>query len=722
MTTIAQLPPVATVGSSDLLPLTQAGLLYSVSVSQLTASLQPAISVPTGELLGRQSAGAGAPESLTVGTGLALNSGNLAADGADHAGFPVQDTMSLTDHLVISTSASPGLLPVTAIRGLFSAGPGVSINTSGVIAVTASAIAGPTGPTGVAGPVGPNGPQGAGGATGPGLVAPAANNSASAIGASDYVAIWQNGANAWMPYSQFIGGQTINQLPSAGPAADSDELLVAQGSTSLSVQGFGAVWSYMQSKLPTFKPGVVELTASTVLDATDHNNRILVASAPLTLTANFTNMGSGFSCTLINLASGYVTMGTGITSGSGAMALPPGGSTALLGLSYSGGSLVWWNGVVPSAPTITVSTVIAPSPGNAFNIGGGLFNDAPIGLDYSTNGGTTWVVATSPAITATAYSFAVPGLAAGTYVIHVRDHTDIAIIGVSNSFTIDAPTIAINQNSVSTTLNAVLAISGTVSPGNGAVQVGMSSSNTIAPNAWNAATVSGNSWTASVTPVAVGTFYVWAQQTSATTIEVISSAISAVAASLTISAPTTGRAATALNISGAVNPTADAVSVQLATQNTTAPTSGWIVATNTSGSFAATLTPVVAGTVYAWAQDPAIGLSAVSPPIVVDAQTVQTGGLTYGFNNPGGSYVHAAGTIGLNGSVTPAQAVPTQVILSTSNTVAPATGWQTAIVFNNNALWAIYYPTPASPGNYYIWVETTTGGGTAVSNFTVTVT
>ena len=397
MTTIAQLPAVATVGSDDLLPLSQDGLLYAVTVAQLTSTLQPLIQLPTGALLGRQSLGAGGPETISVGVGLSLSSGTLSATGAEHAAFPVQAVLSLGADVVINSGGAAGLLPVMALRGLFSAGTGLNIDGNGVMTVTASAIAGPTGPAGAVGPAGPSGPIGPTGPTGSGLAAPGAANSVSAIGASDYVAIWQNGANAWMPYGQFIGGQTINQLPAAGPAGDSDEILVAQGSNALSVQGFGALWTYLQAKLPSFKPGVVELTTNTVLDATDHNNRILIASAPLTLSANFANMGPGFSCTLINLASGSLTMGTGITSGSGGTSLPPGASTTLLGLAYSGGSLVWWSGIAQNAPTLTVGSIAAPAPDTAFTVSGGVFNDAPTALDYSSDGGTTWAAAFSPA-------------------------------------------------------------------------------------------------------------------------------------------------------------------------------------------------------------------------------------------------------------------------------------------------------------------------------------
>jgi hypothetical protein len=625
--------------------------------------------------------------------------------------------MSLSDNLVISNGA-PGLLPVTALRGLFTAGSGVSIDENGVVAVTVSSVAGPAGPQGPAGPTGPAGPQGPTGATGTGLAAPAAGNAASSIGASDYVAIWQNGANAWMPYGQFLGGQTINQLPAAGPAADSDELLVAQGSDSLSVQSFGSIWTYLQAKLPSYKPGVVELTGNTVLDATSHNGRILIASVPLTLTANFANMGSGFSCTLINLSAGSVAMGTGISSGSGVASLPPGSAASLVGFSYSGGSLVWWSGISPNAPTLTVGSISAPAPGAAFVIGGGVFNDAPTALDYSTDGGATWVAAVNPAITANAYSFTIPGLAAGTYTISVRDHGNTAVIGVSNSFSIIPSTVSIAATPASVTVGVPLAVSGAVSPGNAAVNIGISGSATAAPTVWVNATVTSGAWSATLTPPATGTIYIWAEQVSSPSVQAVSPSVNVVAASLTVTAPGTGTAGTALVVTGSVSPAADTVNVQLSTQNATAPTSGWSPAVNTAGNFTLSVTPAAAGTYYAWAQDPATGLTAVSAAITVAAAA----GLTYSFINPGGSYAHGAGSIALEGFISPAQAVATQIALSTSNTVAPTAGWATATVFNYNQNWGVYVNTPAAAGNYYVWAETAAGASQAVSAFTVSVT
>ncbi len=718
MTTIAQLTPVVTVGASDLLPLSQAGLLYSASVAQLTAGLQPSLSLPTGSLLGRHSTGAGAPETITLGAGLALGSAGLQATGADHAGFPVQATLALADDVVISANNAPALLPVIALRGLFSSGPGITINASGIISATATGATGPAGPQGPAGPAGPPGAVGAAGPAGVGLSGPTAGNSASAVGASDYVALWQSGALAWIPYGQFLGGQTIDELPGAAPVSDSDQMLVAQGSNSLNVQSFGSVWSYLQAKLPSVQNRVVELTGNTVLDATEHNRSILVASAALTLTANFSNTGAGFSCVLINLAPGPVTMGVGISSGSGGTVLPPGAETTLVGLSYSGGSLVWWSGVVPNAPTITVGSIAAPAPNAAFSVSGGIFNDAPTALDYSIDGGTTWIAAPSPVITANAYSFTVPGLVAGTYALRVRDHANPAVLGVSNNFVVVAPSVGLGAIPGSIPVNSAILLSGTVVPANAAVQVGLSSSATVAPGGFVNATVTNGSWTASVTPAVGGTAYVWAEQQASPSVLAVSSAINVVAASLTVTAPTTASLGSAVTVSGTVSPGGDIVNVQLAAQNNMVPASGWTAVTAAAGAFTASLTPAAAGTIYAWAQDPATGLTAVSGAISVSAAPA----LTFGINNPGGTYTHGVSTIPLNGPITPAQNVATQVALSTSATVAPTTGWAAASVIYGNALWAIYYTTPPTAGTYYVWVQTAAGTNSTVSSFTVTVT
>lgn len=141
-----------------------------------------------------------------------------------------------------------------------------------------------------------------------------------------------------------IAGETVSELQAAAAARDTDTFAVDQGGTALTRQSFAALWTYLMGKLPQAKRRVVELTTNTVLDATAHNGALLVCSQPLTLTANFANMGSGFSCNVINLSAGDVTMGTGITVGSGTTALQTQATAHLVAVTYSGGNLVFWDG------------------------------------------------------------------------------------------------------------------------------------------------------------------------------------------------------------------------------------------------------------------------------------------------------------------------------------------------------------------------------------------
>lgn len=623
MTTIPQLPSVSTVGPGDLVPLSQNGTLFAASVEQITAGLQTEILLPTGDLLGRASAGTGEPEALTLGGGLALSGNMLLATGSDHLTFPLLGTIGLGDEVIVNAAGTASRLPVVDLRGLFAAGSGIAIDPNGTLSVTAGAIAGPAGPQGPVGPLGPQGTAGPAGPPGVGLGAPGTANAASTIAGSDYVAIWQNGSNAWITYQQLIGGQTIDQLPAAGPASDSDQLLVAQGGNVLSSQSFAAIWAYVAQKIPTMRVAVVELTANTVLDATTHNQRVLVASQPMVLSANFTNMGSGFSCRLINLSAGAVTLGTGIVSGTGVATLPPGAATEIVALTYSGGSIVWWSGVAPSSPTITVNAIAAPAPGAAFLVSGGLFDEAPTALDYSTDG-TNWLGATTPLIGASSYSFQVPGLSAGTYSLLVRDHAKFGVFGTSPPFTVAAASVGITSVPGAIAAGGALAVGGTVSPGGSAVQIGLSTSTTSPPASFVNASVSGSNWSVTLTAGSTaGTVYVWAQLVGNTGVEAISAAVtvsvSAASIAYTINQPSAtsvpaGSGTLPLN-GGVSPPQTTATQATFSTSNTVVPNSGWqaasIIQNNSVWAMYATI-PATAGAYYIWVETAAGGAATVS--------------------------------------------------------------------------------------------------------------
>jgi hypothetical protein len=136
MPTIPQLPPATETTAQDEIPLSQAGITRSVTISELLASVQPAIEIPSGTLLGRVSLGPGGPEPVYVSTGLALQSESLVANGTDHAGFVAQTALALTDDVIVNAAGTPSRLAMPLLRGLFNAGTNVAIDANGDISAS----------------------------------------------------------------------------------------------------------------------------------------------------------------------------------------------------------------------------------------------------------------------------------------------------------------------------------------------------------------------------------------------------------------------------------------------------------------------------------------------------------------------------------------------------------------------------------------------------------
>jgi hypothetical protein len=82
MPTINELPPAISVSDSDELVVSQSDIARCATRAQLLAGVQPALAVPTGSLLGRMSAGVGAPETIALGANLTLAQGALSAPAA----------------------------------------------------------------------------------------------------------------------------------------------------------------------------------------------------------------------------------------------------------------------------------------------------------------------------------------------------------------------------------------------------------------------------------------------------------------------------------------------------------------------------------------------------------------------------------------------------------------------------------------------------------------
>lgn len=312
MPTISQLPSATIVAAADSIPISQGGVARAASVGTLLAGMQPAIAINSSSLLGRISIGPGSPEQIDVGNGLTLNSGTLAANGADHALFPMEGSLNLSDDFVINNSGTPKLVQATLLRSIFSPGSNIVIDLQGVISSSVSLI-------------------------GSASTAIAALPTTSNISAADLLAVSRGGSDHSITYSGLLSGQTIDMAQAAGTASDTDSFWVAQGNNTLVRQTFGALWSWIGEHVSSSKLPVVELVTDTTLDGTVHNGRILVCSQELVLSAVPGNLGSGFWCDVINLSSGILTCSGGFYTSSGSNTIAPGQMASLRCISYLGG-------------------------------------------------------------------------------------------------------------------------------------------------------------------------------------------------------------------------------------------------------------------------------------------------------------------------------------------------------------------------------------------------
>jgi hypothetical protein len=513
MPTIPQLPMAAQVTPADELPVSQAGVTRSVSVGTLLASMQPAIMTGTGTLLGRVSLGTGGPESISVGPGVTLNGGTLAATGGDHASFQQQTTLIPTDEVVLESGGNPMLLRLSMLRGLFSAGANISISTTGTISANSSG----------------------GGTSVPiGSYSITSLPSVTTIAATDLVAISQSGADHTITYQNLLDGLTIDLAQPAVPASDSDTFWVAQGSSTMLQQTFASIWSWLTPKFPTYKLPAVEIITNTTFDGTVHNGRILICSQPVTLSPAPLNMGSGFYCDVINLSSGIVTFAAGITTSSGVPTLPSGQSAAVRVASYSGGTIVYatiagGTSGIGSAPAVpgqvtnlttsspTASTVTlswqAPASGGAVS---------SYTVQYRITGTTAWstfatgVANNNDTVTglsaSTSYDFQIYGVNGGGAGQPSADvsATTAAVAGAVTAITWNMwPSGSYSHGAGSIGLNAH------ITPSTAAVQFGFSMSATVPPASWTVATyVNTDLWGAYVsTPASAGTWYAWVEGT-----------------------------------------------------------------------------------------------------------------------------------------------------------------------------------------------------------------
>ncbi len=210
--TIASLPPGTPPAATDLVPLGQAGANNAVSYAELTSGLQPALAVPAGTLLGRSSAGTGAPETVNVGANLALTAGTLSSLAAPFtvAGLPPAHPLAPSDLVALGQGGANVAASVSQLTAGLQ--PAISLS-SGTLLGRSSAGAGGVEPLSVGANLAlANGTLSS--TTAPFSVT--ALPPAAAPAAGDLVALGQGGVNKAASVGQLTAGLQATLTVSSG--------------------------------------------------------------------------------------------------------------------------------------------------------------------------------------------------------------------------------------------------------------------------------------------------------------------------------------------------------------------------------------------------------------------------------------------------------------------------------------------------------------------------
>ena len=675
MPTITELPVATSVDPADEVLVSQSGTARSVSVGSLLAGTQPAVLAPTGALLGRVSLGPGGPEPIAVGLGLALAASTVQATGADHATFAARTALNTADQVVLNSSGKPSLLPISMLRGLFSAGSNVTIDASGVIAAT---VADSDVASGNAASIAGLGQIGS-------------------LASTDLIAVNQGGVDHAITYANLIDGETIDEGTPASAASDTDTLWVGQGGSTMLVQTLAAVWSWIAGHLPGYRQPIVEITTNTTLDGAAHNGRILVVSQPITLMHSATQ-GSGFACTVINVSSGTVTLDSGITTTSGVQTLASGQSAEIYALIYSAGTLnlAWVSGPtaspVPSQVNgLLIGTVTYNSVALSWSIP--VLGGTPTGyvIQYRVTGQTAWTTQSAAVASSILY-----GLTPGT-------QYDVEVLAYNAG--------GFGQSSV--IVNSTTGAAPTSPPG---------SPTGLVASVPTASTVALN-WVASTTGGTVGSFTAQYRVTGqsawitfATGIPVTSITITNLTAStqydfqvVAVNSAGSSTPSGVANATTTVAPPGTPAALTAGTMTQTTAALSWTAPSGGGAVFTYTLQWRQTGTT-SWTQQ--TGISGIN-------QTVSglTASTEYDFQvaavNAGGS---SSFTPTVNGSTAaPAPGVPTTLIAGTPTSTSIALSWSAPASGGAAATYAIRM----SPTGLNSWSTPSGGGSIAATHFTV---
>jgi hypothetical protein len=166
--------------------------------------------------------------------------------------------------------------------------------------------------------------------------------------------------------------------------------------------------------------------------------------------------------------------------------------------------------------------------GTALSLTGTVSPSAAVRVGLSSSSSTPPANWTNATVLGAGWTVLLTPADAGTSYIWAEQTATPSVQAVSAAITVTSGSLAsitLTSPPTTGTTGAALALAGTVSPSATAIQVGLSSSSGSAPSSWTAATVSGTGWTATLTPAAAGTYFIWAEQTATPSVQVVSAAV-----------------------------------------------------------------------------------------------------------------------------------------------------------------------------------------------------
>ena len=130
MPTIDELTAAVVAADGDFVPVSQAGAMRRVTRSQLLAGVQPALALSAGALLGRSTAGTGAPEVIAVGENLRLQAGVLSGTADYSVGsLPVCGVVGVADLVGIAQDGREASVPVGQLLAELTNVPGIDLSS-----------------------------------------------------------------------------------------------------------------------------------------------------------------------------------------------------------------------------------------------------------------------------------------------------------------------------------------------------------------------------------------------------------------------------------------------------------------------------------------------------------------------------------------------------------------------------------------------------------------